>query len=719
MSRKKRHKGKRSATLKHKKQISPGASETDLNLLFQTALKHHQSGKLEKAERIYRRIVKSNPCHADALHLLGVIDNQTGKNEVAVSLIQKAIQHNPDSPIYYYNLAKALKACGHLDTALSCYQKALELKPDDAEVYFAMGNTHTSKRELDDAIVCYQQAVELKPNYIDAFNNMGTAYKDQGKLDDAISAYHKALQLKPDDYEVYNNLGIAFKNQGKFNDAIECYEKAIQLKPDYADVYNNIGIAFKDQGQLSDAITCYQKSLVLKPDMFETHNNLGVALKDQGRLDEAVLCYHRALELNPDYVSAHSNLLYGLHHLAEIDPVQLFDQHELWAKKHAELLATGIPPHQNDMKPDRRLRIGYVSPDFRTHSVAYFMEALLENHDHSAFEIFCYSDVAVKDTTSVRFENLADCWQDIAAMSDENVARRVRLDGIDILVDLAGHTAKNRMLLFARKPAPIQVTYLGYPNTTGLDTIDYRITDTWSDPSDQTDHLYTEKLVRLPHGFLCYTPDKTSPAVGSLPAEEFGSITFGSFNSRAKITPEVIKLWSMILVSVPHSRLYMKSKSLSDSTTQDSLRDDFIENDVSPEQIKFMGYSASTYDHLDLYNSVDIGLDTFPYNGTTTTCEAMWMGVPVIVLSGLIHMSRVGVSLLSNIGLADLIGNSADDYVYKAVELAANLEKLKKIRLELRNMMCRSPLMNGALFTHSLETAYQRMWEQWGNKVLT
>jgi len=425
------------------------------------------------------------------------------------------------------------------------------------------------------------------------------------------------------------------------------------------------------------------------------------------------------LELNPDYVSAHSNFLYGLHHLAEIEPVQLFDQHQLWATRHAEPVASDIPSHQNDRKPNRRLRIGYVSPDFRTHSVAYFMEALLENHDRSAFEIFCYSDVALKDTTSVRFENLADCWRDIAGMPDENVAQWVLNDRVDILVDLAGHTAKNRMLLFARKPAPVQVSYLGYPNTTGLDTVDYRITDSWSDPPGQTDHLYTEKLLHLPHGFLCYTPPKTSPAAGNLPAERSGFITFGSFNNRAKITPEVIKIWSMILILVPNARLYIKSKSLSDSATQKSLHDKFIENNVAPEQIKFMGYSPSTYDHLDLYNSVDIGLDTFPYNGTTTTCEAMWMGVPVIVLSGMIHMSRVGVSLLSNVGLPDLIGDSADDYVHKAVELAANLEKLKKIRLELRNMMCRSPLMNGPLFTHSLENAYRRMWENWANKVST
>ena len=700
-----------------KKRVPIDKISFDIGSELQKAIRYHQSGELQRAEGIYEKIIEFDSCHSDALHLLGVIANQTGKNDVAISLINKAILNNPEYPLYYCNLGKALKTQGKVDNAISAYRKALDLDPDDAETYLALGNTFKSQKKLDDALYCFQKALQLSPDYIDAYNNLGTVLKDKERFDEAISCYQTALQLKPDDHEVYNNLGVAFKAQGKLHDAIVCYEKALQLKPDYADAYNNIGIALKDEGHLSDAIACYRKALSLKPNMVETYNNLGVALKDQGQSDEAISCYHKALALKPDYESAHSNLLYGLHHSTAIDPVQLFDQHKLWAKKHAEPLSANIPAHRNDKRLDRPLRIGYVSPDFRAHSVAYFMESLLETHNRSAFEVFCYSDVAVKDPTTIRFEDLADHWRDIAGTPDENMAQLVSDDHIDILVDLAGHTAKNRMLLFARKPAPVQVTYLGYPNTTGLDTVDYRITDAWTDPPDQTDHLYTEKLVRLPNSFLCYTPPKTSPDVANLPAERSDFITFGSFNNRAKITPEVVKLWSRILNAISHSRLFLKSKSLSDSETQHMLRDMFIKNGVSPEQITFLGYSPTSFEHLNGYNSIDIGLDTFPYNGTTTTCEALWMGVPIVVLAGTFHMSRVGVSLLSNMGLTDLIADSTDDYIGKAVSLAGDLGKLKKIRSGLRDMMSGSPLMDASLFTHSLEAAYRIMWKQYREKA--
>jgi len=699
-----------------KKRVPINKISFDIGSELQKAIRYHQSGKLQKAEGIYKKIIEIDPFHSDSLHLLGVIAHQIGKNDVASTLINKAILNNPECPLYYYNLAKALKAQGKLDSAISAYRKVIELKPDDAETYLAMGNAHQSQNQTEDALLCYQMAIQIKPDYVDAYNNLGTVLKDQGRLDEAISCYQTALRLKPDDHEVQNNLGVAFKEQGKLSDALACYEKALQLKPNYADAYNNIGIALKDEGHLSDAIACYRKALSLKPNMVQTYNNLGVALKDQGQLDEAVSCYHKALTLKPDYESAHSNLLFGLHHSTVIDPVQLFDQHKLWAKKHAEPLSANIPAHRNDKRLDRPLRIGYVSPDFRAHSVAYFMESLLETHDRSAFQIFCYSDVATQDATTARFKDLAGCWRDILGISDEHAAGLVRNDQIDILVDLAGHTAKNRMLLFARKPAPVQVAYLGYPNTTGLQTMDYRITDSWADPPDQTDHLYTEELVRIPHGFLCYTPYKEAPVIASLPAQESDCVTFGSFNNRSKITPEVVRVWSQILNSVPNARLVLKSKSLSDIETQNMLREMFIENGVSPELIKFLGYSPSSYEHLSSYNSIDIGLDTFPYNGTTTTCEAMWMGVPVIVPAGTFHMSRVGLSLLSNVGLADLIGDSNGDYIEKAVKLAGDLNRLKSIRSGLRDMMLQSPLTDARVFTHSLEKAYRTMWKHYVKK---
>ncbi|NVL89828.1 MAG: tetratricopeptide repeat protein, partial [Desulfobacterales bacterium] len=502
----------------------------------------------------------------------------------------------------------------------------------------------------------------------------------------------------------------------RLDEAISSYQKAIQLKADYVIAYNNLGAAFNGQGKLGEAVSCYQKALQLNSDYAEAYNNLGNAFKDQGRLDEAVSSYQKALQLKPDFAVAHSNLLFSLHYNSSIDTVQLFTEHQQWAAQHAAPLAATIRPHLNKKSPDRRLRVGYVSPDFCMHSVAYFIEAILASHDCSAFEVFCYSDVVGPDTVTDRFKGLASCWRDIVGMSDEQVADLIRDDQIDILVDLAGHTAYNRMLMFARKPAPVQVTYLGYPNTTGLPIMDYRITDTWADPLHKTDRYHTEKLVRLPHGFLCYNPPNDVPEVGKLPAVERGRVTFASFNNLSKVTPEVVALWSSIMTAIPNARLIMKSRALADTGTRQRLQAMFAQNAVSTDRIKLIGFLPPFAEHLSLYNEVDIGLDTFPYNGTTTTCEAVWMGVPVIVLAGDYHASRVGVSLLSNIGLTDLITETSDAYVDTAVRLAGDLNWLQQMRTNLRHMITRSNLTDAQRFTGSLEDAYRQMWRCWCEK---
>ena len=718
----------------------------DIGNELKKALQYHQSGQLQEAEEIYKKILKINPNHSDSLHLSGVIAHQVGKNDIAVDLINKAIKTNPKSAIYYNNLGNAYKDQGKLNEAISSYQKALQLRPDHAEAYNNLGAAYKDQGKLNEAISSYQKALQLRPDLAESYNNLGAAFNDQGKLNEAISSYQKALQLKPDYAEAYNSMGVTFKNQGKLGEALSSYQKALQLKPDYAEAYNNLGNVFKDQGKLNEAILCYQKALQLKPDLAESYNNLGAAFndqgklgealssyqkalqlkpdyaeaynsmgaafKDQGKLGEALSSYQKALQLKPDYAEAHSNLLFSLH-CRSSDPVQLFIEHQQWAVQHASPLATTIQPHLNDRLPGRRLRVGYVSPDFRTHSVAYFIEPVLASHDSYAFEVFCYSDVACPDPVTNRLKGLASCWRDIFGMSDEQVADLVRNDQIDLLVDLAGHTAYNRMLLFGRKPAPVQVTYLGYPNTTGLPTMDYRITDSWADPPGETDHLYTEKLVRLPQSFLCYKPPEETPVVAKLPARDSGSITFGSFNNRTKIGPEVVMLWSKILSSTTNSQLILKSKSFYDIGAQKLLREMFVQNGVSPGRIKFVGRIPSLFKHLELYNSIDIGLDTFPYNGTTTTCEAMWMGVPVIVLAGRTHISRVGVSLLSNIGLTDLIAETAETYLEKAVKLAGDLKRLRKLQTNLRDMISYSPLTDAHRFTRALEEAYRKIWRHW------
>ena len=651
----------------------------DIETGLREALQYQQSGLLAEAERVYKSILEVDPGHSDALHLLGVIALRAGKYDIAEDLIDRAICRNPNSPAYHNNLGIALKNQQKIAAAIASYQKALQLHPDYAKAYVGLGD----------------------------------AYRTEGNTGQAVSCYRKSLDLEPA-HEPYNNLGVLFAEQGDVNEAIHCYRRALELRPECPEAYSNLGDALQLQTRLTDAICCYQTALELDPASAEAYNNMGNALKDQGKIGEAISCYQQALMLRPAYTEAHSNLLLSLHYQSAVDPVELFAQHKAWDGRHASHVAGAIAYHANDRTPDRRLRIGYVSPDFRAHSVASFIEPVIASHDSSGFDVYCYSDVARPDSVTHRIKELAGHWRDIRSMPDAGAADLIRRDGIDILVELAGHTAGNRLRMLARKPAPVQATYLGYPDTTGLAAIDYRITDSHADPPGRTDPFHTEELTRLPRGFLCYRPSQGVLGGSSSPLrQEPGTITFGSFNHSPKTNAEVARLWSRILSSLPAARLVLKSRSFSDNAAVERLRDLFQQNGVDPHRIGFISYIPSHAEHLGLYKSMDVALDTFPYNGTTTTCEAMWMGVPVISLAGETHASRVGVSLLSSVGLPELIADSHEDYVKKALALARDPQRLQDLRAILRPLMTNSSLMDESGFTRSLEEAYRQMWHRW------
>ena len=717
MGRKKlKRKSKKKIALHPGKQSQSSKSALSMDALSR-AVEYYRSGRLQEAAALCDGLLQENPDNPAALHLLGVIAFQRGENKAAVELIEKAIEINPSDPEFYNNLGLVFINTGKSDAALEHFHKALELKPDFADAYSNLGTVLKDQGRLDEAIECYRKAMELKPDLAEAYSNLGNALKDQGRFDEAIECYRNALELKPDYAEAYSNLGNALMDQERFDEAIECYRKALELKPDLAGAYSNLGNALRDQGRFDEAIECYRKALELIPDFADAYSNLGNVLKDQGNIDEALENYHQALKIKPDYALAHSNFLLSLHYDTSSNASHIFSEHQRWTKQHASTPAPANKIHANNRSPDRPLRIGYVSPDFRRHSVAFFFEPILTAHNRNGFEIICYPNICRPDEVTGRLQDLADAWRNIFGMTDEEVCRMIRKDRIDILVDLAGHTSGNRLLIFSQKPAPVQVTYLGYPNTTGLPTMDYRITDYMADPIGQPDAFYTEKLVRLPQSFLCYQPPPDSPEAGALSALETGWITFGSFNNRSKITPKVVNLWSTILKGVPNAQLILKSKSLSDAKTRQFLKDMFVDNGIHSERVELHGHVPSPVQHLQLYNRIDIGLDTFPYNGTTTTCEALWMGVPVIVLTGDRHVSRVGVSLLSNVGLRELIAESTEDYVKKAVQLANDQNRLKDLRADLRSMMTRSPLMNAKGLTRSLEEAYRQMWHGWIEKT--
>ncbi len=642
------------------------------------AVAHLQAGRLAEAEPIYVDILAGDAEHVVALRHYGVIHIRRGDPRRAAELIGKAIALRPDYAEAHDNMGVALKAQGELEAAVAAHRRALALKPDFAR----------------------------------ARNNLGNALKNQGKLDDTVAEYRTALELKPDYAEALNNLGNALSAQRKPAEAVAILRKLVALNPDVAGPYNNLGNALKAQGRLSDAVAAYRKALALDPDFAEAHNNLGYTFEDQGRLGEAVAAFRKALEIKPGMAAVHSNLIFCMNYDGTPTQADIWAETLAWNAVHAAPFDGSDRSHANDPNPDRRLRVGYVSPDFCEHSVGHFLAPLIAAHDRRAFEAVCYAQVANPDQMTTWFRGRADAWRSIVGLPDSAVADIIRVDGIDILVDVAGHTANNRLLMFAVRPAPVQVTWLGYPNTTGVAAIDYRLTDAIADPVATDDSLHSETMVRLANGFLCYAPSANAPDVGRSPAQAAGHVTFGSFNKLAKVTPEVVGTWAEVLDAVANSRMLIKNRTLADKATRQRYLQLFGARGIDPGRIELLPWIASNAGHLGAYHRVDIGLDTFPYNGTTTTCEALWMGVPVVTLAGDRHAGRVGASLLARIGHPEFVAETEVAYVAQAVRLAGDLEKLALLRSELRDRVRQSPLCRQGAFAREIEGAYREMWRR-------
>ncbi|MCH7889640.1 MAG: tetratricopeptide repeat protein [Proteobacteria bacterium] len=719
-----------------------GAAEAALA----TARRRHRAGRFREAEALYRRILETQPDHAEALHLLGVIALQTGRHKIAADLFAKAVARKPDFAEAHCNLGVAVVNQGKLGEAVASFRQAVSLKPDFADAHSNLGTVLKNLGKLEEAVAAYRKAIALRPDYTEAHFSLGVALKRLGRLDEAVVSYRTALALKPDFAEAHNNLGNALKQQNKFADAVTSYREAIALKPDFAEAHYNCGNALRALRRRDEAAVSYRKAIALKPDHAGAHSNLGNVLTQQGKLEEAVASHRKAialmpdlaealtkrggapkgqgrdeatiasqrkaLELNSDFASFHSNLLLALNYADGISNEDIFAEHLEFDERHARPLAAHIQPHRNDPDPARRLKIGYVSPDFRRHSVAFFIEPVLERHDHEGCEIFCYYNHRRVDEVTERLRRYADHWIGCAGMTDEALADRIRKDRIDILVDLTGHTANNRLLVFARKPAPVQATWLGYPNTTGLAAMDYRITNADLNPMGETEQFFTEELVRLPiHAGFRPPPD--SPDVGALPAVKAGYVTFASFNNFAKITPAVMALWARILKGVKSSRLIIMN--VTPGEAESHVRQTFANNGIADGRLILM-QRIRFAEFLELHNSVDIGLDTFPYNGGTTTRLGLWMGVPYITLAGAVQRSRVGARLLSHVGHPELIATTPKEYVRRAVDLATDIGRLRELRAGLRGRVARSFSTDGELLTRSLETAYRKMWTRYCNR---
>lgn len=593
--------------------------------------------------------------------------------------------------------------------ALALYHEAGKLRGDDVEALTGMALCSTRLDRNHEAVAYLTRVRQWLPDSTELLYLLGDALLKERRRREARDCFLDLLAKEPGRADVHFQLGKMAMEDKQPAEAFQYFRAALECDPEYIDAYGLLGVLLSKHCRYTEAEQVLKKACELNPDYILAINNLGSLYKMQGRMAESQECYRAAMAIDPHNPTVISNYLFGLNNIPSLTPEMVTAEHVRLAGTFAPKNHVSLPATARTGRRPGRIRVGYISGDLYTHSVSYFIEPVLMHHDRQRFEIFCYSNCSSPDDTTRRIQQLPLVWRDIVGTSDEDVARLISEDGIDVLIELSGHTADNSLKVCAMRPAPIQASWIGYPATTGLSQMDYYITDAICDPPGETEHLYSEKLCRLPEVFSCYLPPMNFPALGPRSHESSGMVTFCCFNSFAKVSKEMLGLWATILHRVPQSRLYLKSMPLGDVETQERLFSLFESHGVGRERLFMRTVAMTPLEHLAEYSNADIALDTFPYNGTTTSCEALWMGVPMVSLAGASHVSRVGMSFLTAIGLENLIALSPDAYVEIAVSLATDRQRLSSLHNNLRQMMARSPLMDGVRLTRHLETALNGM----------
>lgn len=644
--------------------------QAPFNQQLQQAVDAHRKGNLDRAESIYLRLLSSAPDNPDLLHLLGLIAQQKGDVPRACELLRKAAEGNPTNALFLYDLAKAQLQAGDFQRAGVSAQKAAGIQPFP-QAHFVAGEASRMKGDLSAAANHYQHALDLRPDYLEALNNLGATYRALKNDTGAISAFKKAVALQPHRTDLLHNLGLSLANAGAYQEAYDCFQNLLSIDPHHI-------------------------SAVI---------NIGTQLMLQGFLPEAQQAFSRAIQLDPSNHNAQCNLLLCKAYDPAISSTRIRQDHIDWGARYNN--TSSVTHCRVSPDPNRRLRLGFVSPDFYRHPVASFLENFLVHYDRKSFETIAFSDVARPDSITQRLIELFDHFVTITDLDDTQLAQRIADEHVDILFDLTGHLSANRLRAFARKPAPLQISWIGYPFDTGLEAIDYRISDRICDPeTGGTD----DRILRLPSSFCCFRPPRDAPEPGELPSDNTSTVTFGSFHNVVRLNPEVLRLWARILQKVQDARLFVFRSTLSDRGEQ-RIKSTMRGQGIDASRIVFRRKPTSG-SYLAEYRYVDILLDTFPWSGHTTACESLWMGVPVITLMSDRPAGRMVASVLHTIGLQECIAATPEEYMEKALKLAATPTRLRELRSSLRNTLETSVLCNGNHFTTELSSALRECWRR-------
>lgn len=680
---------------------------------LQEAVALHRSGRLDAAEAAYRRVLKKSPRDGRVFFLLGTLLAQQGRGVEAIPMLKKVIALNPRAADAYVNLGNVQNELGRPGEAEASYRKALSLNPRLDMAHCNLGIVLKERGNLDGAEKAYRKAIFLSAGNVEAHTNLGVLLKERGQLEEAEQAYRAALTVHPGHIGARLNLGNLLAERERYREAEACYRKVIEAAPHMPDAFYGLGNTYGDQYRYDEAIQCFRKAVEIRPDHVAAWYNLGETLQEKGELDAAEAAYRKALDLDPAHSGTNLNLLLLQQYLPNRKPEEILAIHREWGERVlARIPAKRQGGYRVEPDPDRLIRIGYLSPDFKRHQVAHFLDPVLANHDPEAVSVTCYANVKRPDDWTERMRGYGHCWRDVLGLDDAAVADRIREDRIDILVDLAGHTRDTRLTVLAYRPAPVQAVYLGYPCTTGLATVDYRFTDRWADPEGFERH-YTEQLVRLETGFCTYRPYDEAPDIVPPPVEQEGHVTFGCLLPLIKINRETGRLWARALEAVPGSRLLVFRDVLKVEEVRKLYLACLTEGGIPEDRLDLVGEPPPSGSHLDVYNRIDVVLDAVPYGGHTTTCEALWMGVPVVTLAGDRFTGRMSASLLEMMGLPGFIAHKADEFGRVAAQAVEDRDRLRTLRMGMRERMRDSPLGNAKAVTRCLEAAYRDIWRRW------